>query len=134
MSTSSHSPTTPVGTTRAPDPVAAPAYRANNELALHVADPEAAAAFYANVLGCAIVRREPSWIEVASGPLRLFFVRDPERTHDAVVPSFDVPNRAKAMAHLQAAGCTLVAIGPHAPGETYVRDPFGVIFDVVERR
>ena len=54
--------------------------------------------------------------------------------HVAVVPSFDVPDRAAALERLQAAGCTLVPIGPHAPGEHYVRDPFGVVFDVIERR
>jgi catechol 2,3-dioxygenase-like lactoylglutathione lyase family enzyme len=91
------------------------AFRANNELALHVPDPDAAAVFYADVLGCEVVRREPDCIEVVSGALRLFLLRDPARTHDAVVPSFDVPDRMAAVRHLQAAGCTLVPIGPHAP-------------------
>src|SRR5262245_61720778 len=58
---------------------------------------------------------------------------DPARGHDAVVPSFDVPDRAAALAALLAAECTLVPIGPHAPGEHYVRDPHGVVFDVIER-
>jgi len=49
------------------------------------------------------------------------------------VPSFDVLNRPAALARLQAAGCSLIPIGPHAPGEFYVRDPHGVIFDVIER-
>jgi hypothetical protein len=60
-------------------------------------------------------------------------LRDPERTYDAVVPSFDVPDRAAALARLRAAGCTFVPVGPHAPGEVYVKDPFGVVFDVIER-
>jgi hypothetical protein len=34
---------------------------------------------------------------------------------------------------LRNAECTFVPIGPHAPDGVYVRDPFGVIFDVVER-
>lgn len=108
-------------------------YRANNELALHVPDPEAASEFYVKVLGCTIVERTPDCIEVASGALRLFLLRDPAPTHDAVVPSFDVPNRALALAALVAAGCTTVPIGPHAPDGVYLRDPFGVLFDVVER-
>jgi catechol 2,3-dioxygenase-like lactoylglutathione lyase family enzyme len=108
-------------------------FRANNELALHVPDPAAAAAFYTEVLGGAEVARTPDCIEVTSGALRLFLLRDPAPTHDRVVPSFDVPDRAAALARLQAAGCTLVPIGPHAPDGVYVRDPFGVIFDVIER-
>lgn len=105
----------------------------SNELALHVPDPEAAAVFYEQVMGGRVVSRTADCIEVTSGALRLFLLRDPAPTHDVVVPSFDVPSRADAMARLQAAGCTLVPIGPHAPDGFYVRDPFGVLFDVIER-
>lgn len=108
-------------------------FAANNELAIHVADPETAAAFYVNVLGCLIFARDPDCISLSNGQLRLYLVRDPVRTHDAVVPSFDVPNRDAALKKLLAAGCTLTPIGPHSPGGMYVRDPFGVIFDVIQR-
>ena len=110
-----------------------PTYRANNELALHVSDPEVAAAFYVRVLGCRIANRTEGWIEVAAGALRFYFVRDPAPTHDRVIPSFDVADRGEALRHLQAAGCTLVPIGPHSPDGFYLRDPSGVVFDVVER-
>jgi catechol 2,3-dioxygenase-like lactoylglutathione lyase family enzyme len=108
-------------------------FRANNELALHVPNPAEAAIFYEQVLGCKVVDRTPDCIEVTSGALRLFLLRDPAPTHDVVVPSFDVPNRDAALVQLQEAGCTLVPIGPHAPAGFYVRDPFGVLFDVLER-
>ena len=108
-------------------------FRGNNELALHVTDPAAAAGFYTEVLGGAVADRSPDCIEIASGALRLFLLRDPAPTHDRVVPSFDVPDRAAALERLRGAGCTLVPIGPHAPTGVYVRDPFGLIFDVVER-
>jgi len=111
-----------------------PTFRANNELALHVPDPEAAATFYERVLGCRIANRTEGWIELASGALRLYLVRDPAPGHDRVIPSFDVADRAEALRHLQAAGCTLVPIGPHSPDGFYVRDPSGVVFDVIERR
>lgn len=104
----------------------------NNELALHVADPSAAEKFYTEVLGCVVFDRTPDCISLTNGALRLYLLRDPVRTHDAVIPSFDVPDRAAALAQLQAAGCTLVPIGPHAPDDFYVRDPYGVIFDVTE--
>ena len=110
-----------------------PTFRANNELALHVSDPAAAAEFYERALGCRIANRTEGWIEVASGALRLYFVRDPAPTHDRVIPSFDVVNRQAALKHLREAGCTLVPIGPHAPDGFYLRDPSGVVFDVIER-
>ena len=110
-----------------------PSFAANNELALHVADPDAAESFYAQVLGCEVVSRTPDCITLRSGALRLYLLRDPVPTHEQVVPSFDVPDRLAALAALQAAGCTLVPIGPHAPGEHYLRDPHGILFDVIER-
>ena len=108
-------------------------FTANDELALHVPDPAAAESFYTGVLGCVVFDRSADCISLRNGALRLYLLRDPARTHDAVVPSFDVPDRAAALALLRAAGCTLVPIGPHAPEGFYVRDPFGVVFDVVER-
>jgi len=109
-------------------------FRGNNELALHVPDPATALAFYVNVLGCTEVSRTLDCIEVTNGVLRLFLLRDPAPTHDVVVPSFDVSDRVAALRALVAAGCTLVPIGPHSPDGVYVRDPFGVLFDVIERR
>ena len=108
-------------------------FAANNELALHVPDPAAAESFYTRVLGCEVTDRTPDCVSLRNGALRLYLLRDPARTHDAVVPSFDVPDREAALAMLQAAGCSLVPIGPHAPDGFYVMDPFGVVFDLVER-
>jgi catechol 2,3-dioxygenase-like lactoylglutathione lyase family enzyme len=106
---------------------------ANNELALHVADPAAAERFYTEVLGCVAFNRTSDCISLTNGALKLYLLRDPAPTHDAVIPSFSVTNRVLALARLQAAGCTLVPIGPHAPGQSYVKDPHGIVFDVVER-
>jgi catechol 2,3-dioxygenase-like lactoylglutathione lyase family enzyme len=108
-------------------------FHANNELALHVADPARAAEFYVQCCGGVVADRTPDRIEVVSGSLRLFLLRDAAPTHDRVVPSFDVPDRAAALERLRNAGCTFVPIGPHAPNDVYVRDPSGVIFDVVAR-
>jgi catechol 2,3-dioxygenase-like lactoylglutathione lyase family enzyme len=106
---------------------------ANNELALHVPDPAAAEKFYVDVLGCVVVNRTPDCISLTNGALKLYLLRDPAPTHDSVVPSFSVANRATALARLQSSGCTLVPIGPHAPGQSYIKDPNGIVFDVVER-
>ena len=106
---------------------------ANNELALHVADPAAAEKFYTEVLGCVVFNRAPDCVWLTNGALKLYLLRDPAPTHDAVIPSFSVTNRATALARLQSAGCALVPVGPHAPGKFYVKDPNGIVFDVVER-
>ena len=106
---------------------------ANNELALHVPDPAAAEKFYTEILGCVVTDRKPDCISLTNGALKLYLIRDPAPSHGAVIPSFNVANRAAALARLQAAGCTLVPIGPHAPGQSYVRDPQGIVFDVVQR-
>jgi catechol 2,3-dioxygenase-like lactoylglutathione lyase family enzyme len=106
---------------------------ASNELALRVADPTAAEKFYTEVLGCVVVSRAPESVTLTNGALRLNLVRDAASTYNAVIPCFGVTNRAAALARLQAAGCALVPAGPHAPGKSYVRDPNGIVFDVVER-
>lgn len=38
-----------------------------------------------------------------------------------------------AVRHLQAAGCSLVPIGPHSPDGFYLQDPSGVVFDLIQR-
>jgi catechol 2,3-dioxygenase-like lactoylglutathione lyase family enzyme len=106
---------------------------ASNELSLHVTDPAVAEKFYTEVLGCAVITRTPDRVGLSSGPLKLFLVRDPAATHDAVIPCFAVKNRALALARLEAAGCTLVPAGAPTSGQFYVRDPNGIVFDVVER-
>ena len=77
--------------------------------------------------------RTPDCISLINGALYLYFLRDPQRTHDAVVPSLGVPNRAAALDRLQAAKCSFIPIGPHAPGECCVKDMHGIIFNVIER-
>jgi catechol 2,3-dioxygenase-like lactoylglutathione lyase family enzyme len=109
-------------------------FSGNNELALHVPDPVEASVFYRDVLGCRVIDPNPNCFALESGALRLYLLPDPAPTHEQVVPSFDVADRAAALRELQTHGCTLVPIGPHAPGEFYVRDPSGILFDVVERQ
>ena len=108
-------------------------YTGNNELALHVADPEAAKAFYVGTLGCDLVDETADCVSLRSGALRLYLLRDPQPSHEQVVPSFDVADRKGAIEELLRLGCALVPIGPHSPDAHYVRDPYGILFDVVQR-
>jgi len=108
-------------------------FEANNELGLHVVDPEAAKAFYVNVLGCRVVDETPDCISLVNGALRIYLLRDHVQGHEPAIPSFDVDDVEAAIAELQRQGCRLVPIGPHAPRGFYVRDPHGVLFDVIKR-
>ena len=94
-------PMNPAGVSGEQDGIApaarAPVFRGNNELTLCVPDPAAAAKFHATVLGCRIGRTDEDCVEVFSGALRLFLLRDPARGHDAVVPSFDVLERPSSI-------------------------------------
>ena len=71
--------------------------QANNEIALHVAEPDVAERFYVDVLGCTVTDRKPDCISLTSGSLRLYLLRDPQPVHDRAIPSFDTPNRSAAL-------------------------------------
>ena len=106
-------------------------FRSNCEIAIHVPDLARAEAFYAGVLGFRLVGRTADQLEFDTGALRLYVNRDADalRTY---IPSIDVPDYAAARRHLLAAGCQTVPVGMHAGG-VYFRDPFGFVFDIVER-
>ncbi len=104
-------------------------FSSNREVALHVADLDRAEAFYVGVLGGRLVSRSESCLEIDSGGLTLYVNRD-EDTQRSFIPSFDVPDGARAALQLQVAGCEVETL---ASGGRYFRDPFGLVFDIVER-
>jgi catechol 2,3-dioxygenase-like lactoylglutathione lyase family enzyme len=108
------------------------AFRSNREIAIHVPDLARAEDFYAGVLGFRVVARSAEQLELDTGELRLYVNRDPGARR-SFIPSFDVPDSDAARRHLEAAGCRTVAVAGH-PGAIYFLDPFGFVFDVVERR
>lgn len=101
-------------------------FTVNNELALLVADPEAAEIFYTRVLGCAVFVRSPSCIAFSSGPMRLYLVRDPSVTGGRD-PSYDMANRDLAIAELVAAGCAGANRPARAGGVLCARSGWGVV-------
>jgi hypothetical protein len=107
------------------------AFSSNRELAIHVFDLARAAAFYARVLGARVVSQGDDSAVLDTGALRLYINRD-SSTPRSYIPSFDVADRAAARRHLEAAGCRTVSMG--AGDDVYFCDPFGYVFDVVERR
>ncbi len=110
----------------APDPRT---FRSNREIAIHVPDLAQAEAFYGKVLGFRMVRRSLDQLEFDTGELRLYVNRDASSLIP-YIPSFDVDDYRQARQFLEAAGCMLKFAGDQA---TYFQDPFGFVFDIVER-
>jgi catechol 2,3-dioxygenase-like lactoylglutathione lyase family enzyme len=107
------------------------AFRSNCEIAIHVPDLARAEAFYAGVLGFRLVARSADQLEFDTGVLRLFVNRDSEALR-SYIPSLDVPDYAAARRHLEAAGCKQVSASAHTAA-VYFQDPFGLVFDIIER-
>ena len=108
------------------------AFRSNCELAIHVPDLAQAESFYKGVLRFRLVAKSDEQLEFDTGALRLYVNRDPESLR-SYIPSLDVPDYAAARRHLEAAGCKTVSAGGHS-GAVYFQDPFGFVFDIIERR
>lgn len=106
-------------------------FRSNCEIAIHVPDLARAEAFYGDVLGFRLVTKSPHQLEFDTGALRLYVNRDDEELRP-YIPSLDVPDYAAARHHLEASGCKTVSAGAHS-GAVYFQDPFGLVFDVIER-
>jgi catechol 2,3-dioxygenase-like lactoylglutathione lyase family enzyme len=106
-------------------------FRSSREIAVEVADLARAEAFYREIMGFALVDRTREYLEFDTGVLRLF-VKPAAAPLAGVVPSFDVTDAAAARRRLEAAGCTIERLSPDGRG-FYVRDPFGLVYDVIER-
>jgi catechol 2,3-dioxygenase-like lactoylglutathione lyase family enzyme len=104
--------------------------RSNREIAIHVPDLARAEAFYGTVLGFRLVRRSLDQLEFDTGELRLYINRDSTNLI-SFIPSFDVEDYHDARRFLEAAGCKLRFAGEQSV--PYFEDPFGFIFDIIER-
>lgn len=108
-----------------------PSFRSNREVAIHAPDLARAEAFYAGVLGCRVLSRSDDQLAFDTGTLTLYVNRDHTARH-SYIPSFDVPDYAAARRHLEAAGCRTVSVSGH-DAAVYFMDPFGFVFDIIER-
>ena len=103
-------------------------FTANRDLAIFTPDLDAAHDFYAGVMGLHCTERSATMLAFESGPLCLYVLRS--ESPQGFTPSFDVPDAAAARARLLSAGCEALADGD---GPGHFRDPFGFVFDVMER-
>lgn len=105
-------------------------FKSNTEVAIHVPDLDVARAFYEGVMGFRMVARTADYLEFDSGALRLYVNRD-DRNLRSFIPSFDVPDLAAAKEHLADAECETVEL---ESGGMYFKDPFGLVFDIIQRK
>jgi catechol 2,3-dioxygenase-like lactoylglutathione lyase family enzyme len=86
-------------------------------------------AHYAGTLGLPIVLDTESMVGFETGALTFYFERGEP---DGAVFEFTVDDVQHAKADLIADGCTLVEENPAVP-RVYLRDPFGVVFNITPR-
>lgn len=113
-------------------PTSGVAFRSNCEVAIHVPDLARAETFYRDVLGFTLVNQSADQLEFDTGVFRLYVNRDAQAVF-SYIPSLDVPDYKAARAHLEAAGCATVRVNADSD-LVYFKDPFGLVFDIIERR
>jgi predicted enzyme related to lactoylglutathione lyase len=104
--------------------------RASRDVIIRSDTFEAAIRFYETVLGLPIVRRDASMVGFDAGAFRLYVERGP--SHGPVF-DFLVPEMHAAKQSLVAGGCTVVEEDASVP-RCYLRDPFGLVFNIDERK
>jgi catechol 2,3-dioxygenase-like lactoylglutathione lyase family enzyme len=102
-------------------------FRSNNCVAVHLPDLRKAEAFYTGVMGFRLLAKTVSQLEYDTGRFLLYInkgakVRSP-------IPSFNVISATAAKAHLEQNGCEIVEV---RGSSLYFKDPFGIIYDVIE--
>jgi catechol 2,3-dioxygenase-like lactoylglutathione lyase family enzyme len=102
-------------------------FRSNNCVAIHLKSLAKAERFYGDVLGFKLRKKTKTSLEFDTGVLRLFVNR--AKRVQPPTPSFSVKDIAKAKRLLKGAGCAIVV---DWGGALYFRDPFGIVFDVIE--
>jgi catechol 2,3-dioxygenase-like lactoylglutathione lyase family enzyme len=99
------------------------------DILIQTMDLEAAIAFYENVLGLRVFMREPAMVGLESGAFRLFL--DRAEPYGPVL-EFKVDDFESSKQRLIAAGCRIENEDPSVP-RCYVRDPYGLIFNIAQK-
>jgi catechol 2,3-dioxygenase-like lactoylglutathione lyase family enzyme len=99
------------------------------DILIQTEDPETAAAFYERLLGLTVFMREPTMIGLESGAFRLFL--DKAEPYGPVL-EFKVVDFEAAKQGLVSAGCLIENEDASVP-RCYVRDPYGLIFNIAQK-
>ncbi len=103
-------------------------YKFSRCIAFHTPDRDRAAAFYTTVLQLPQVASGNDQLELKAGDNRLFLDHgdSPQPVFEFIVPDLDT-----ARNELEQHGCTIVRWEGKG-GANYIRDPFGLIFNLWE--
>ena len=104
-------------------------FRSNNCVAIHLTDISAAENFYTNVMKFRLLSRTEKSLEYDTGHFLLYVNAD--LNPGPPIPSFTVKDIQKAKEALVANGCTILREDENS---LYFRDPFGIVYDVIEDR
>ena len=99
------------------------------DILIQTEDLEAATGFYEKVLGLEVFMRESGMTGLEAGAFRLFL--DKAEPYGPVL-EFKVDDLEAAKHELIAAGCRIEDDDPSVP-RCYVRDPFGLIFNIAQK-
>jgi catechol 2,3-dioxygenase-like lactoylglutathione lyase family enzyme len=100
--------------------------RSSRDVIIRTADMNAAVDFYEHILGLAVTMRSDAVVGFETGAIQLF-VEGGEPL--PAVLDFLVPDIQEAKQRLVAAGCAVIEENPAVP-RCYVRDPFGLLFNL----
>jgi len=104
-----------------------PRFRTNPCVAVHLRDLKKADRFYRGVLGFKRIVKEKNLLGYDTGVIELYV--DKGRKKMTPILSFTVKDIARAKTYLKKKGCKIVweyEIG------AYFKDPFGIVFDVIQ--
>jgi catechol 2,3-dioxygenase-like lactoylglutathione lyase family enzyme len=104
-------------------------FRASSDIIVRTPHFEEARRFYEGVLGLRIAFSSPALSGFDAGSFRLYVEQGP--AHGPVF-EFLVPDLAAARSALLASGCTVVEEDPAVP-RCYIRDPYGLVFNLAQR-
>jgi predicted enzyme related to lactoylglutathione lyase len=102
------------------------AFKASRDIIVRTENWSEAVTFYASVLGLPITEKGETIVGFETGSFCLYVEQGKE--HGPVF-EFLVPEIEAAKRQLIAAGCTVIEENPKIP-RCYIRDPYGMIFNV----
>ncbi len=102
------------------------AFRSTRDFIIRTEAWEQAVKFYASVLGMPVTMRSETMVGFEAGAFCLYVEKGP--AHGPVF-EFLVPDVQTAKQQVLAAGCSVVEEDASVP-RCYVRDPYGVVFNI----
>ncbi len=104
-------------------------YEMSPNIAIYVKDLVLAKEFYVEILGFKEVESPERWIELKSGPNRLFLMES--NKEEGAVHELFVTDLDQAKLELLKIGCKVIRWEGKGK-DCYVQDPFGVLFNIWE--